>query len=163
MKLHKRQKTIADAKSNGEATRAVLRQGFKEKPRRSQASIDAEVRTIIERQEREAEQREIAATTSPLTAHAAGVGYHGPNLPDKGQKNGSCNVTACQMPLAGRPQFYMKDFGRRNYYCPSCERKMTEWDDHCVRTRQQEPNGWNGALNEFGRRCWPDEDNGKLA
>ena len=166
MKLHKRQKSLADVKSNAKTHRDMARQGYVERPRRSQASIDAEIRAMMERREREQEERQKAATTSPLTAHAAGVGYQGPNMPDKGKKNGSCNVTACQMPLAGRPQFYMKEMGTtrgRLYYCSSCERKMTEWDEVMVRRGEQVPNGWSGALNQYGYRCWPDEDNANVA
>ncbi|AXQ69884.1 hypothetical protein HOU03_gp384 [Caulobacter phage CcrSC] len=86
-----------------------------------------------------------AAKRSPLDAYRAGKGYTGDNMPDKGQRDGSCNRTACQLPLAGNRQFYMKDHftGGRLYYCPACERKFTEAD------RQfREP-----------QRCQPDEDN----
>lgn len=51
--------------------------------------------------------------------------------PDKGQKDGSCNRTACQAPLAGRPQYYMRDYGTtdgRLYYCEPCAIDFTHWD-----------------------------------
>lgn len=86
-----------------------------------------------------------ASVKSPLDAYKAGQGYTGPLMPDKGKRDGSCNRTACQLPLAGNRQFFMKDHvtGGRLYYCPSCERKFTEAD------RQfREP-----------MRCQPDEDN----
>lgn len=86
------------------------------------------------------------AEASPVRAAAAGQGYSGPLMPDKGQKDGSCNRTACQLPLAGQPQFWMKDHmvaNGRLYYCRACERKFTEADR---RFREE-------------LRCTADEDN----
>lgn len=62
------------------------------------------------------------ASKDPVTAKAAGVGYNGPVLPDKGLQDGSCNRTACQMPLAGKRQFFMRDYltGGRLHYCGDC-------------------------------------------
>jgi len=70
---------------------------------------------------------------SPLDAYARGVGYSGPEMPDKGLKDGSCNVTACQLPLLGMPQWTMKSHGfggtdGKLYYCESCAMKFHEAD-----------------------------------
>lgn len=85
-------------------------------------------------QEQEARQRaqSDAATTSPLTAHEAGVGYRGPLMADKGKRDGSCNVTACQMPLLGKPQFIMRpEFsgGAEMVYCKRCNDGFRRWDE----------------------------------
>jgi hypothetical protein len=66
-----------------------------------------------------------------VDAHARGVGYRGPPMLDKGQKDGSCNRTACQLPLAGREQWAMRDFMVRDgklYYCADCAMKFHEAD-----------------------------------
>ena len=50
---------------------------------------------------------------------------------DKGKKDGSCNRTACQAPLAGRRQYYMRDHmttDGRLYYCEPCAIDFTHWD-----------------------------------
>jgi hypothetical protein len=63
------------------------------------------------------------------------------NKPDKGKKDGSCNVTACQKPLAGTMQGWMVNHmvqDGRLYYCPECCRRFNEWDDKLIRARQQE-------------------------
>ncbi len=68
---------------------------------------------------------------SPQEAHDRGVGYAGPNMEDKGQKDGSCNRTACQLPLAGKPQWMMLESlsgGQKLYYCGECARKFYEAD-----------------------------------
>jgi hypothetical protein len=88
------------------------------------------------------------AELSPEQASAAGIGYCGPEMPDKGLKDGSCNRTACQMPLAGKPQFWMKNYVVENgrlYYCAKCARDFAYWDRI---DRPGEP-----------LRCTPDEDN----
>jgi hypothetical protein len=58
-------------------------------------------------------------------------GYvHAPKA-DKGQKDGSCNRTACQAPLKGEPQYYMRaDFNPngRVYYCEVCADLFTASD-----------------------------------
>ena len=85
---------------------------------------------------------------TPLEARAAGKAYYGPIMPDKGKKNGSCNRTACQVPLTGQPQFWMQDYTITNgrlYYCARCEIEFSKWD------RIDRP----GAP----LRCTPDEDN----
>lgn len=54
------------------------------------------------------------------------------NNPDKGEKDGSCNRTACQRPLADEfeHQFMSGNFtgGPRLYYCSRCARDFDEWD-----------------------------------
>jgi hypothetical protein len=43
--------------------------------------------------------------------------------PGKGKRDGNCNRTACQAPLKGREQWYMRDYGTDNgrlYYCGRC-------------------------------------------
>jgi len=87
-----------------------------------------------------------AKAVTPEECKAAGVMFNG-LMPDKGEKNGSCNRTACQMPLAGKPQFWMKNHstGGRLYYCGPCEVEFSKWDRI---DRPGEP-----------MRCTPDEDN----
>ena len=51
--------------------------------------------------------------------------------PKKGEKDGLCNRTACQRPLEGKRQYYMRDYGTtdgRLYYCEPCERDFSHWD-----------------------------------
>lgn len=53
------------------------------------------------------------------------------NKPDKGHKDGSCNVTACQAPLKGTMQGYMEgNFtgGPRLYYCETHCLAFNDWD-----------------------------------
>jgi hypothetical protein len=71
------------------------------------------------------------AGESPADAHERGVGYAGPKMADKGKKDGSCNRTACQLPLKGERQWFMVDgsvVGSRNYYCHPCAMKFHEAD-----------------------------------
>lgn len=85
----------------------------------------------LQKQEARQLSREQAATTSPLTAHEAGVGYRGPTMSDKGKRDGSCNVTACQMPLLGKAQFIMIpefDGGEGLVYCRRCNDGFRRWD-----------------------------------
>ncbi len=70
---------------------------------------------------------------SPLDAHNRGVGYAGPKMADKGLKDGSCNRTACQLPLLGEPQWTMPSYGNggtdgKYYYCGECAQKFSEAD-----------------------------------
>ncbi len=70
---------------------------------------------------------------TPLDAYARGVGYSGPLMADKGLKDGSCNRTACQLPLKGEPQWTMPNYGQggtdgKLYYCSACARKFHEAD-----------------------------------
>lgn len=52
--------------------------------------------------------------------------------PDKGHANGSCNRTACQVPLAHEPthQFMEGIFtgGPRLHYCTTCAADFDAWD-----------------------------------
>lgn len=53
------------------------------------------------------------------------------NHPDKGKKDGRCNVTACQAPLAGTMQGWMKNYmvkDGRLYYCEKCCHAFNDWD-----------------------------------
>lgn len=80
-------------------------------------------------EERDRARRE--AQSDPIKANAAGVGYSGPAMPDKGKQDGSCNRTACQMPLAGERQYFMRDHsttGGRLHYCGKCADDFTKWD-----------------------------------
>lgn len=70
---------------------------------------------------------------TPLDAYARGVGYSGPEMADKGLKDGSCNRTACQLPLLDMPQWTMPSHGfggtdGKLYYCESCAMKFHEAD-----------------------------------
>lgn len=54
-----------------------------------------------------------------------------PNHPDKGEKDGHCNRTACQAPLKGEPQWFMRSpftDGSRLHYCEVCARDFNDWD-----------------------------------
>lgn len=58
---------------------------------------------------------------SPLQAFTARRAYSGPNMLDKGQQDGSCNRTACQLPLRGMAQYRMTDHkGGWLHYCTRC-------------------------------------------
>ncbi len=102
----------------------------------------------------------------------AGIVSNGPDGPEtadpmrKGKKDGNCNRAACQAPLKGRRQFWMTEMGKTNgrlYYCGRCEFEFSSWDARMVAKREQEPNGWSGALDHRGYRCRPDEDNDGIA
>lgn len=78
---------------------------------------------------RDRERRE--ARSDPVKARAAGMGYSGPVMLDKGQRDGSCNRTACQVPLKGQTQFWMKNYGTeggRLHYCADCADKFDQAD-----------------------------------
>ncbi len=51
-------------------------------------------------------------------------------LPKKGKKDGLCNRSACQAPLAGKEQWFMKDHmtAGRLYYCGACARDFNSSD-----------------------------------
>jgi hypothetical protein len=54
-------------------------------------------------------------------------------MSDKGLKGGSCNRTACQMPLDGQEQWVMLEHltgGKPLYYCAECAHKFHEADRH---------------------------------
>jgi hypothetical protein len=75
------------------------------------------------------ELRHQQSIESPVIAAANGLSYGGQTMADKGKKNGSCNRSACQLPLAGKPQFWMDNYqGGRNYYCGKCEALFSEHD-----------------------------------
>lgn len=70
---------------------------------------------------------------TPLDAYSRGVGYSGPQMADKGQRDGSCNRTACQLPLKGQEQWTMPSYGRGGtdgllYYCAMCAAKFHDAD-----------------------------------
>jgi hypothetical protein len=64
------------------------------------------------------------------------VAFHqhtGPNKPDKGLRDGSCNRTACQAPLLGEKQYTMPSYGSGStdgkfHYCQRCRDDFTAWD-----------------------------------
>lgn len=54
--------------------------------------------------------------------------YNGPNKPDKGQENGSCNRTLCQ----AQPAIWF-NHGSHSWYCSDCRRDLErankrDWD-----------------------------------
>jgi hypothetical protein len=57
------------------------------------------------------------AKTSPEVAKALGLPFIG-KMPDKGLSDGSCNRSACQLPLKGARQFIIRSMNA--YYCESC-------------------------------------------
>ncbi len=145
MKLKRRLKNVSDV------TRAPIiptPRTSKFAPNRVQDAVSymATAEALIESYEAKREAEHAESIASPERAAKVGRGYAGPEMPDKGKKNGSCNRTACQMPLAGKPQFWMKDHmvkDGRLYYCRACERMFTRADRE-----------YRDEL-----RCQPDEDN----
>lgn len=147
MKLKKRLKGTAD----------VGGQSF---PKDSPWRLPPEVRNTMNAPERDSwdamgrryhidQDKKALAATSPVEAAKLRQAYTGPDMPDKGMKDGSCNRSACQAPLKGEPQFWMKNHRVTNgrlYYCANCERLFTKSDREF-----REP-----------LRCTPDEDNVKL-
>lgn len=102
----------------------------------SDEQVEAMVKHLVgtgefwKKHEQKARER-AEAQTDPVKAHAYGVGYTGPTMPDKGKLDGSCNRSACQMPLKGKPQFWMKDYmvaSGRLHYCAECAAKFDEAD-----------------------------------
>lgn len=112
------------------------------------AALNPEQRALWEDFERlvakNADERR-AAERSPVLAAQYGMNYSGPNRSNKGEKNGACNRAACQLPLLGAPQFWIKNHttGGRLYYCGKCANLFAEAD------------------RRFGEplRCTPDGDN----
>jgi hypothetical protein len=146
MKLQRRPKSAADLKRSGGLF------GIRPAERAKLLPHQQDALDHLERSHAKSLDRAAAAVHSPQAAHAAGVGYSGPEMPDKGKKDGSCNRTACQMPLAGKPQFWMRNHmitDGRHYYCRTCERAFAKWDRI---DRPNEP-----------PRCTPDEGNAFLA
>ena len=75
---------------------------------------------------------------TPLESFARNVLYRGPAMPDKGLRNGSCNRSACQLPLAGQPQWTIPSYGEEGtdgkfYYCRVCADLFKKVDDECRR------------------------------
>ncbi len=143
MKLKPRLKGLNEVKASATPHRKVM-----------DSLRDAEFRRNLQHQK---------AVHSPITARDAGMGYQGPDMEDKGHKDGSCNRTACQMPLKGKLQFWMPIMSTtsgRNYYCADCERAFREWDEQMVRRGENKPGGY--GLDERGYRCRPDEGNEAL-
>lgn len=128
MKLVKRQKGVATIRLQSERARVgsigrtvskrQAEKGFVNVPDTRGSFADYQVECIIaEAQAKKA--REIAYT--PHEARMNGRSYQGPEMADKGQRDGSCNRTACQVPLAGQPRWSMDDHrGGRLYYCQRC-------------------------------------------
>lgn len=56
----------------------------------------------------------------------------------KGEKDGLCNRTACQRPLAGHPQWYMIHHSTKAkvFYCQPCAFQFNDWDDRCGEPRR---------------------------
>lgn len=71
---------------------------------------------------------------TPQEYHDRGMGYSGPIMDDKGLKDGSCNRTACQLPLKGQRQWTMPTHGQKGgtdgkfHYCHECALKFHEAD-----------------------------------
>ena len=90
-----------------------------------------EAETWLRDAEAKAAAKAAASKLSPEAARAAETGYTGDLMPDKGKRDGSCNVTACQMPLLGKPQFIMRHpwcVGEL-YYCKRCNDGFRYWDE----------------------------------
>lgn len=142
MKLKKRLKGVAELK------KGPVRYPPYMAVRKAMEGLPPESKAAVQRYYTEQEKRRNAVT--PEECKAAGVMFNG-TMPDKGKKDGSCNRSACQMPLLGKPQFWMKDYTITNgrlYYCRECEHEFSKWDRV---DRPGEP-----------LRCTPDEDNEKL-
>lgn len=74
-----------------------------------------------------------ASPATRTTASAEGTYDWGRSdtTPAKGKRDGNCNRTACQAPLKGREQWYMRDYGTTNgrlYYCGRCARDFNASD-----------------------------------
>lgn len=160
MKLQKRQKGLNEVRADAALAQDKLRQGYNKRPRRSVTRMEAEARQLVEKMRQDSERREFLSQVDPVAANEAGLGYNGPNMADKGVKDGSCNRTACQLPLAGKPQFWMQDLTTHNgrlYYCAHCARLFDESDRDDMRKGFKKPGDY--GLNADGFRCSPDEDN----
>lgn len=164
MKLQKRLKGLDNVKNDRKRADVLKHEGYNPRPRRSRESIEAELHALNERLAQDNARRAHLSQVDPVAAHEAGLGYNGPNMPDKGEKDGSCNVTACQLPLAGRPQYFMRDMmytDRKLYYCTRCAAAMTDWDKTLLARGETKPGGY--GLNEHGYRCTLVEDDRECA
>jgi hypothetical protein len=141
MKLKKRPLGLSEIKRRAEQSRTFpgkrpfVKAAEPRKPKASDAEMLQSMDAFLKEQEAKNEQRANDAKASPVIANAAGLGYTGPLMPDKGKRDGSCNVTACQMPLAGFIQYVMPGNGNA-HYCATCERRMSEWDDQIKTPRR---------------------------
>lgn len=163
MKLKKRLKSVADI------TRAPSKSGQRRssssssKPRASGADTWEKYMRDLEERQREREREAEIASIDPVAARQVNRAYTGPEMPDKGMKDGSCNRTACQMPLKGKRQFWMKNLmvhEGRNYYCADCARLFDEQDASDLTRGFHKPGDYGFHAN--GYRCAPDEDNDKV-
>ncbi len=84
------------------------------------------ITAILDKAERERAAKAAIAERSPEGAAAIGSIYTGDNLPDKGQRDGSCNRTHCQLPLKGKSQWVI--VGGDFHYCEKCADKFREVD-----------------------------------
>lgn len=86
---------------------------------------------FLKEQEAKREARSLIQKTDPVKCRELGISFTG-TMPDKGLKDGSCNRSACQMPLKGRIQYSMDSYGStadgKFYYCADCEKQFTHWD-----------------------------------
>lgn len=90
--------------------------------------------------ERKALMSPAPKSSLPIWNPASGEPYngyrHAPKI-NKGQRDGSCNRTACQRDLKGMAQYYMRgdlDKSKRVYYCGECAEMFSESD------RRYQPN-----------------------
>ncbi len=125
MKLAKRQKGIATLRLES-MRRDNMGHGFKASKLQSQqgyVKMPPSLASLAEPiEDRYAAKRAREAEYTPTEARDNGVGYSGPIMADKGEREGSCNRTACQVPLVGLPRWSMPNYstGGRLYYCQRC-------------------------------------------
>lgn len=104
--------------------RAAALAAIKDDPRRADLAEQTDILIQSSLDERAAIQE--ATTHSPQMARSVASSYMGPAMPDKGKRDGSCNRSACQMPLAGNPQYVIRSTG--DHYCQDCARKFNNHD-----------------------------------
>lgn len=99
--------------------------------REEAAKLQRDVERLLSAHEKKAAAKAAAGKKSPEAARAADTSYNGDLMPDKGKRDGSCNVTACQMPLLGKPQFIMRHpwCAGELYYCKRCNDGFRRWDE----------------------------------
>lgn len=106
-----------------------LREGIELTP--EQAKLLQEYEDLMNRDRIKRLERTQTGSRSPEDAHNAGLGYTGPAMADKGLKDGSCNRTACQLPMPKFGQWIMDGAyapGGALYYCDLCARKFLDAD-----------------------------------
>jgi len=116
----------------------------------------------LDRTQREREAIYHQSTISPQAARAVGMQYNGPEMADKGQRDGSCNRSACQLPLAGHPQFTMPSYGRGGtdgllYYCGICEKLFSDYDRSIGERLRCTPVPGSETREQQLKRLYPDE------